>query len=405
MPAGDHRHDASPLPRRLPDRRARVGRRPRSNRVVAAADALQTPEQFLGFKVGTDNKLVRWDKIVEYMKLAAANSDRVRFRELGKTIERQSVHRPRNQLARHAEEPRSATSSWSGSSTSRAARRPTPSATRSSSRASSCCSSRAASTRPRSARRRCRWSSCTGSRPTIRPTVKKILDNVIFVLVPSLNPDGQIMVTDWFNKNVGTPYEPSPIPYLYHPYVGHDNNRDMYMFTQKESQHTARAAVARLVPDGVARRAPDGQQRGAHLRDAGDRSDQRERAPAHLPVERHPRPVAGGGARGRRQGRHHLQLHVHELLGRRDGVERLVAQPDRPAHRGRQRARRRADRSAAAVPGPAPAAGGAGGGRGGFRSFDSEPLAAADRHQPAHRRTRAPGWAATGRSATSSTTS
>ena len=47
------------------------------------------------------------------------------------------------------------------------------------------------------------------------------------------------MVTDWFNKNLGTPYEASPIPYLYHPYVGHDNNRDMYMFTQKESQYTA----------------------------------------------------------------------------------------------------------------------------------------------------------------------
>ena len=48
------------------------------------------------------------------------------------------------------------------------------------------------------------------------------------------------MVTDWFNKNLGTPYANSPIPYLYHPYVGHDNNRDMYMFTQKESQHTAK---------------------------------------------------------------------------------------------------------------------------------------------------------------------
>ena len=30
------------------------------------------------------------------------------------------------------------------------------------------------------------------------------------------------------------------MPYLYHPYVGHDNNRDMYMFTQKESQLTAK---------------------------------------------------------------------------------------------------------------------------------------------------------------------
>src|SRR5262245_13593640 len=74
------------------------------------------------------------------------------------------------------------------------------------------------------------------------PIVKKILDNVIFLLVPSLNPDGQIMVTDWFNKNLGTPYEASPLPYLYHPYAGHDNNRDMYMFTQRESEYMARLA-------------------------------------------------------------------------------------------------------------------------------------------------------------------
>src|SRR5712692_6948217 len=53
--------------------------------VVTAAGSLQTPEQFLGFKVGADNKLVRWDKIVDYMKLAAGGSDRVRYRELGKT--------------------------------------------------------------------------------------------------------------------------------------------------------------------------------------------------------------------------------------------------------------------------------------------------------------------------------
>ncbi len=59
------------------------------------------------------------------------------------------------------------------------------------------------------------------------PAVRKILDNVIFVLVPSLNPDGQIMITDWFNKNLGTEFANSPLPYLYHPYVGHDNNRDM----------------------------------------------------------------------------------------------------------------------------------------------------------------------------------
>ena len=53
--------------------------------IATAAGTLQTPEQFVGHRVGADGKLIRWDKAVEYYKLAAANSDRVRFRELGKT--------------------------------------------------------------------------------------------------------------------------------------------------------------------------------------------------------------------------------------------------------------------------------------------------------------------------------
>src|SRR2546425_6117556 len=52
---------------------------------MTGAGSLPSPDQFIGFKVGADNKLVRWDKIVEYMKLAAAGSDRVHLRELGKS--------------------------------------------------------------------------------------------------------------------------------------------------------------------------------------------------------------------------------------------------------------------------------------------------------------------------------
>ena len=57
--------------------------------------------------------------------------------------------------------------------------------------------------------------------------------------MPSLNPDGQIMVTDWYNKVVGTPFEATPLPDALSPYTGHDNNRDMYLFSQKESRMAA----------------------------------------------------------------------------------------------------------------------------------------------------------------------
>jgi Zinc carboxypeptidase len=207
--------------------------------VATAAGTLPTPEQFAGHRIGADNKLVRWDKIVEYMKLAAASSDRVRFRELGKSsngnpfivLEISAADTLKNldrykQLERRLYFQGGAPADEERDEIFRQGKVVLLIT----------CSIHA--------------TEIGASQMTLElvhklatddsPQVKKILDNVIFLLVPSLNPDGQIMVTDWFNKNVGTPYAASPIPYLYHPYVGHDNNRDMYMFTQKESQLTAR---------------------------------------------------------------------------------------------------------------------------------------------------------------------
>src|SRR5438876_2028564 len=182
--------------------------------LVAADGSLQTPEQFLGFKIGTDNKLVRWDKLVEYMKLAAANSDRVRFRELGKTSDNNpfialeiSAPETLRNLDRYKQLERRLY--FQGGAPSDAERdeifrqgKLVLLIT---------CSIHA--------------TEIGASQMSVElvhrlatdesPAVKKILDNVIFVLVPSLNPDGQILVTDWFNKNVGTPYATSPIPYLY----------------------------------------------------------------------------------------------------------------------------------------------------------------------------------------------
>ena len=67
------------------------------------------------------------------------------------------------------------------------------------------------------------------------------LDEVVLLLVPSLNPDGQILETEWYRKNVRTRYEGGRMPWLYHKYVGHDDNRDWFMLTQLESQAMSRA--------------------------------------------------------------------------------------------------------------------------------------------------------------------
>lgn len=66
------------------------------------------------------------------------------------------------------------------------------------------------------------------------PQVARILDNVILMLWPTINPDGHQMVADWYMKNIGTPNE--TLPRLYQEYVGHDNNRDGYMLNMIETR-------------------------------------------------------------------------------------------------------------------------------------------------------------------------
>src|SRR5262245_6952897 len=205
---------------------------------LRAAGSLQPPEQFIGFKVGADNKLARWDRIVEYMKLAAAGSDRVRVRELGKTtggnpflaVEISAAETIRN-LDRYKQYSRKlyfqacAPNARDRDEIFRLGKVVLLVT----------CSVHANEIGPTQMALDLVHKLATDD----SPAVKKILDNVIFILVPSANPDGQIVVTDWFNRNHDTPYAASPLLTLYHQYAGHDLNRDMYMFTKKETQYLA----------------------------------------------------------------------------------------------------------------------------------------------------------------------
>ncbi len=202
---------------------------------VPASAEVPTPESFFGFRMGTDKKLARWDKIVEYLELVAKESDRVHVRRLGPTTQNNPfivVEVASGETMRDLERYK------------RLERRlyfqdgrPTDAE-----RDEIFASGKAVVLITTNIHSDEIGASQMSVEAIYRlatensPYVRKILDNVIFLLVPSLNPDGQIMVTDWYNKYLGTPHEASELPYLYHYYVGHDNNRDMYLFSQKESR-------------------------------------------------------------------------------------------------------------------------------------------------------------------------
>lgn len=205
---------------------------------LALSAAVQGPEQYFGFRVGSDKKLVRWDKIVEYMQALANGTDRVKFRNLGPTtngnpfimLEISSAENLRNLDHFKALERKLYFQGGAPTSAERDEIFRTG-------KAVVFITNNIHSTEIGASQMVLELVHRLATDDSA--ATRKILDNVILLLVPSLNPDGQIMVTDWYNKTLGTPSEASPLPFLYHNYTGHDNNRDMYLFSQKESQMAA----------------------------------------------------------------------------------------------------------------------------------------------------------------------
>jgi len=209
---------------------------------IAAVSQVPTPKDVLGFTPGDDRKLASWAQVVDYFKKLDAASDRMIFEEIGKTtmgapFVYATVSSPENikNLEKYKGiNDKLADPRWELTSSSiprdRVRRYIADGKTIvlitfgiHSTEVGSTLSSMLIAHRLLS---------------SDEPEIKKILDNTIILLVPSLNPDGVDIVKNWYDKTLGTPYEGTNPPELYHKYVGHDNNRDWYAFTQVETQLT-----------------------------------------------------------------------------------------------------------------------------------------------------------------------
>ncbi len=202
------------------------------------AQTIPAPKDVLGFTPGDDRKLASWNQILDYFQKLEDTSNRVKFEAIGKTTMDKpfvyaTISSPANlknlekykQINAKLADPRLIKSNEAVAKSLIKQGKTIVLITFGihSTEVGSTLSSMLTAHRLASSN---------------EPEIKKILDETIILLVPSLNPDGVDIVKNWYDKTLGTPYEGTEPPELYHKYVGHDNNRDWYAFTQVETQLT-----------------------------------------------------------------------------------------------------------------------------------------------------------------------
>jgi hypothetical protein len=207
---------------------------------------LPSPEQFFGFQMGADRKLANWDKLHEYYQSLAKRSNKMQLVELGKTSEGRPyialfISSPANlakldhykQINARLADPRGLSEAEGKKLAAEGKAVIIQSfALHSSEVAASQTAAEFV------------YDSLTRT----DAEAQQILDNVISIVMPSINPDGTQMIADWYLKYVGTPHEASGLPWLYQKYAGHDNNRDGFALNLPESQHLARLMYREWIP-------------------------------------------------------------------------------------------------------------------------------------------------------------
>ncbi|HKF42081.1 MAG TPA: M14 family metallopeptidase [Thermoanaerobaculia bacterium] len=213
---------------------------------TAFAAKAPTPSEFLGFEVGADKKLADYRQIAKYFQALKAASPRVDIEVLGKTTLGEdmflavisSEENIKNQKAirenaRRLADPRGLSDAEVQKLTHDG-------------KLVLLVTCNIHSTEIGASQMAMEWAHALAT--ATDPATVRRLNDVVLLLVPSLNPDGQIMETEWYRKNLGTKFEGSRMPWLYHHYVGHDDNRDWYMLTQKETQAMTRAVYKEWFP-------------------------------------------------------------------------------------------------------------------------------------------------------------
>src|SRR5436309_1248686 len=205
------------------------------------------PAAVLGFEPGTDSLLADWKQVSGYMNLLAQRSRFVRVDTLGRTTEGRPfqlmvITSPGNQ-ARLAEIERAqallADPRRLSDTVLADLRRNQP--------AVMLISNNIHSTEVASSQ----MGMTLAYRLVTDPDLRVLLDSVVVLMIPSMNPDGLDTVVSWYRRYKGTRYEGGPLPWLYHKYVGHDNNRDWFMVTQAETKLVTRMLYHDWFPEVI----------------------------------------------------------------------------------------------------------------------------------------------------------
>jgi hypothetical protein len=213
---------------------------------AVAQNKVTSPDEFFGFQLGSDRKIARWDKIVHYYEVLERESSKIKVIDMGPSTmghpflvviissEENLANLDRLQeVNEKLSDPRGIAESEIKELVKEG-------------KTVMCQSMSLHATEIGGTQMAPELTYELLSRQD--EETKRILDDVVFFLIPSFNPDGQIMVTDWYNKTLGTEYEGAGLPWLYHKYVGHDNNRDGDFLNMIESVYAAKIMYRDWVP-------------------------------------------------------------------------------------------------------------------------------------------------------------